>query len=159
MKQKLCALWATVTLVAPFNPSIGALPESPPATTSNSPASQTTLDALVDEALEKNPELNFYRAEIAAAKAERKTAGTLANPQLNTQIGQKRVRDGSGTGQGEGAAWSVTVLQTFEYPGRIGLRKAIANRQIELAELGFDQFRATLASRTRSLAYNVFVSQ
>lgn len=42
-----------------------------------------TLPALVVESLEKNPELKFYDAEIAAAKAGRKTAGLLANPQLN----------------------------------------------------------------------------
>ena len=37
----------------------------------NSPAvtDQVLLDDLVNEALEKNPELKFYEAEIAAAKA------------------------------------------------------------------------------------------
>ncbi|MEQ2008895.1 MAG: transporter, partial [Limisphaerales bacterium] len=38
------------------------------------------LDALVSEVLEKNPELKFYEAEIAAAKGEQRTAKALANP-------------------------------------------------------------------------------
>ena len=38
-------------------------------------ANQMTPDALVRQALEKNPELNFYAAEIAAAKGERRTVG------------------------------------------------------------------------------------
>ena len=127
----------------------------------NSPAvtNQVLLDDLVNEALEKNPELNFYRAEIAAAKGGRKSAGAWANPEVSAEIGQKRVKDSSGALLGEGAAWSVSVNQTFEYPGRLSLRKAIANRDIQLAELGFAQFRLALAARVRSLGYNIFIAQ
>ena len=107
--------------------------------------------------MEQNPELNFYRAEIAAAQGERRTAGTWANPELTTTLGQKQVR--SGGLSDEGAAWSVGVQQTFEWPGRIALRKAIANRQTQLAELGLAQFKASLAARTRTLAYGLFAAQ
>ena len=88
---------------------------------------------LVRQALAKNPELNFYAAEIAAAKGGLKTAGTIRNPEFNTQAGYKNTRDNSGGPSGDGAAWSVSVNQTFEYPGRIALRKAIAQGDIELA--------------------------
>ena len=44
-------------------------------TTNAPPGASHTLDALVVEALEKNPELKFYDAEITAAKAGRKTGG------------------------------------------------------------------------------------
>lgn len=118
-----------------------------------------SLDDLVNEALEKNPELNFYRAEIAAAHGGRRSAGVWANPEVSAEIGQKRSRDSSGTLLGEGAAWAVSVSQTFEYPGRLSLRKAIANRDIQLAELGFAQFKLALAARVRSLGYNLFSAQ
>ncbi len=127
---------------------------SPPATT-NAPS--VTLDALVADVLEHNPELNFYRAEMAAAKGERRTAATWANPEVSTTVGQKQVR--SGGLSDEGVAWSVSVQQTFEWPGRIPLRKAIANHQMQLAELGFVQFKASLAARARTLAYSVFAAQ
>ncbi|MEO6182415.1 MAG: TolC family protein, partial [Verrucomicrobiota bacterium] len=104
---------------------------------------QVALDSLVQEALEKNPELNFYKSEIAAAKGERRTAGAYPNPELSADVGRKRVSGGGLSS--EGTAWSVSVQQPFEYPGRIGLRKAIANRQIELAEIGYGQFKAALA--------------
>jgi len=117
------------------------------------------LDALVAEALEKNPELNFYRAEIAAAKGERVTAGVLPNPEVNGEIGRKRAHEKSGGLAGEGTAWAVSVSQPFEFPGRIGLRKAIANRQVELAEIGYEQFRAALAARVHALGYRVFAGQ
>ncbi len=116
-----------------------------------------TLEALVAEVVEQNPELNFYRAEIAAAKGERRTATTWANPELATTLGQKSVRGGGLSD--EGVAWSVGLQQTIDWPGRIPLRKAIANRQVQLAELGFAQFKAALAARTRTLAYSLFAAQ
>ena len=117
------------------------------------------LDALVAEALLKNPEFKFYQAELVASKAGRRSASRLANPEFAGTVGQKRVRDAVGNAAGEGLAWSVSVQQTFEWPGRMSLRKAIANRDVELAELGLERFRAALAGHVRSLAYGVLVAQ
>src|SRR6185295_18665904 len=75
-----------------------------------------TLEAVVADALENNPELNFYRAEISAARGTRKSAGLLPNPELSGSVGQKSVRGGGMTA--EGVAWSVSVVQPFEWPGR-----------------------------------------
>ena len=126
--------------------------------TTNAPAvTSTSLDALVAEALAKNPELKFYEAEIAAAKAGRKTAGGWANPEVSGSVGQKRV---SSPGlSDEGIAWSVAVVQPFEWPGRVGLRKAIANHDIELAQLGAERFKVALTGRIRLLAFGLFAAQ
>ncbi|MBK7997398.1 MAG: TolC family protein [Verrucomicrobia bacterium] len=126
-------------------------------TTNAPPGASHTLDALVVEALEKNPELKFYDAEITAAKAGRKTAGLFANPEVSGGVGQKRVTGGGLSA--EGVAWSVSVVQPFEWPGRIGLRKAIANHDIELAHLGYERFKIALAGRVRTLAYGLFAAQ
>lgn len=131
--------------------------ESTTATNVPTTTNRVGLERLVAEVVEQNPELNFYRAEIAAAKGGRRAATAWANPELSTQAGSKRVTSG-GLSQ-EGVAWSVAVQQTFEWPGRIPLRKAIANQQIQLAELGFAQFQAALATRTRTLAYSLFAAQ
>lgn len=154
MKQKnfcnllLCVAVGLGSLVS----ALGATESDPLASTNAIP-----LESLVAEALEKNPELKFYQAEIAAAKAGRKTAGVLANPELSGSVGQKTLR-GSGL-SAEGVAWSVSLVQPFEWPGRIGLRKAIANRDVEVAELGFDRFKVALAARMRVLAYGLFAAQ
>jgi cobalt-zinc-cadmium efflux system outer membrane protein len=118
-----------------------------------------TPDALVRQALKQNPELSSYVEGIAAAKGGLKTAGTIRNPEFNAQAGYKNARDESGGTSGDGAAWSVSLNQTFEYPGRIALRKAIAQGDIRLAELHFEQFRLTLAARVRTLAYNIVIAQ
>jgi outer membrane protein, heavy metal efflux system len=151
-----CPCWLVAALLAGLG---GMSPRSNaagsgPAGTNAQPAA---LEALVAGVLEHNPELNFYRAEIAAAKGERRAAATWANPELSTSVGQKRVA--SGGLSAEGVVWAVSLQQTFEWPGRIPLRKAIANHQMQLAELGFAQFKSSLAARTRTLAYGLFAAQ
>ena len=132
--------------------------EAPP-TSPNAASNTLTVDAVVEAVVRHNPELEFYHAEIAAARAGRRTAAQWQNPELSADLGSKRVWDRGGPVLGDGAAWSVSVAQTFEYPGRIALRKAIANRQVELAELGLAQFQASLAARARTKAQVALAAQ
>jgi cobalt-zinc-cadmium efflux system outer membrane protein len=113
------------------------------------------LEELVRDIVARNPELAFYAAEIDAAKAGARSAGTLSDPELSLEVGRKRAHDSSGLLAGEGTAWSVSLAQTFEWPGRLALRKAIANRQVELAELGLARFQRALAARARALAFGL----
>lgn len=131
--------------------------ETNDASTPLSATNTATLDALVAETLARNPELKFYEAEIFAAKGGRKTAGLLANPELSGGVGNKTIRGGGVSA--EGVAWSASLMQPFEWPGRLGLRKAIANRDVELAELGYARFKIALAGRVRMLAYGLFAAQ
>jgi cobalt-zinc-cadmium efflux system outer membrane protein len=128
-----------------------------PATNTRLAPDPISIDTLVAEALAKNPELKFYEAEMAVAKAGRRSAGLLPNPELSASVGRKTSRGPDLNG--EGIAWSVSVLQPLEWPGRLGLRKAIANHDVELAELGFSRFKVALAARVRNLAFGVFAAQ
>ena len=114
-----------------------------------------TPQKLVQQALQRNPELTFFVAEIAAAKGGVRTARTVRNPELNSEVGYKNSRENSGGASGDGAIVVLSLSQTVEYPGRIALRKAIANHDLGLAELHLQQFRLTLAARVRSLAYEI----
>lgn len=138
---------------------IGAARLSPAAEPQNAvrESQAMTLDALVAEVLANNPELAFYRAEITAATGDLRTAGTRANPDLSTSLGQKRVS--ASPLLSDGLVWSVSATQTFEWPGRVSLRKAIANQDVKLADLGLEQFRAALASRARIVAFSLFANQ
>lgn len=134
---------------------------SPPAERENAgrATNAVALDALVSQALRENPEIQFYRAELAAARAGRKAAGLMPNPEMSGLAGHKNSREISTGMNAEGVAWAVSVVQPFEWPGRIGLRKAIANRDVELAELGLERFRVALASRVRVLAFGWFAAE
>ncbi len=114
--------------------------------------------ALVTDITGRNPELQFYRDELAAAEANARLAATRAPAELSVQGGTKRVRDASGL-SAEGTAWSVSVSQTFEWSGRLALRKSIANADVALARLGLARFEAALAGRARTLAFGLQSAQ
>lgn len=59
--------WTALCLAAAALSSGSQLPEAAEAVSGRTNALPTTLEALVADVLERNPELNFYRAEIAAA--------------------------------------------------------------------------------------------
>ena len=101
----------------------------------------------------ENAELRVFEAELNAAKGQRTQAGFFKNPEISTEIGSREVRDSENVLQGNGTTFSLSVMQTFEFPGKGTLRKAIANKNIEIAELRLEQFRLALAGQVRVLAY------
>jgi outer membrane protein, heavy metal efflux system len=122
-------------------------------------AEPRSIASLVAEAYQKNPELHFYEQEIAVARGDRRTAGTWPNPDLSSQIGGKSYNSLGGKYLGTGPVWSVSLTQTFEFPGRISLRKAIADKQITLAQLGLEQFRVSLRNQIETLCYRLLAAQ
>ena len=112
-----------------------------------------TIEDIVTQALANNAELRVFEAELAAAKGQRTQAGFFKNPEISTEIGGREVRDSENVLQGNGTTFSIAVTQTFEFPGKGTLRKAIASKNIEIAELGIEQFRLALAGQVRLLAY------
>lgn len=114
----------------------------------------TPVEALVAEIASAHPELRFYEAELAAARAGVRGIA-LAAPELSVELGRKRVRAVGGALAGEGTAWSVSLAQTFEWPGRLALRKAVAQSDVALAEVGLARFRAALEARARGLVYGL----
>lgn len=112
-----------------------------------SPIRAETVEGLVAKAVGENPEIRFYEAEIEAAKAGKSAALTPAEPSLELSGGAKNIRH-----EGDGAVWRAQISQTFEFSNRLALRKALADRDIELAGLGLDQARAELSNEVRSQA-------
>lgn len=125
------------------------------------PAEETpalSLTSVVEEISASNPELKFYESEISVARARARGAAAFNDPELSFDVGRKRVKDMTGALSASGTAWSVSVTQTFEWPGRLALRKAIANSQVELAELGLTRFQNALTGRARTLAFTLHAS-
>lgn len=117
-----------------------------------------TVDQLVNQGLQQNPELKYYEAKVLEAQGERTQAGLWKNPQFSGQYGERRVSDDKGNLEGKDNTRSISVTQTFEFPGKGSLRKAIANKNIELAELGLKQFRLALEGKIQSLAIQYVVA-
>jgi cobalt-zinc-cadmium efflux system outer membrane protein len=117
-----------------------------------------TLETLEAAVFSSNPELQYYEQEIEAAKQGSKTAGRLQNPNLSAQVGQWMVDDLAGT-KSDGLAWSLSVLQPIEFPKRLQLKRAIANRDIDMAELGLAHFKALLSERAKALGFKLYTFQ
>ncbi len=112
-----------------------------------------TVRSLVERALANNAELKSLEAEVDVASGQRAQAGYFKNPEVSVEFGGREVRDSENLLQGNGTTLRVAVLQRFEFPGKGTLRKAIANKNLEIAALGLEQFRLALAGQVRLLAY------
>lgn len=118
-----------------------------------------SLDRLAQDVIANNPERQFYQRQIETAGIERSAAGRWADPEAVVEFGQRRANDRtSGAVLGEGATYAVSIVQPIEFGGRIALRRAIAERQVELAKMGLQQFDATLTARARTLGYALFAA-
>ena len=145
----LCAIAVLTATTPSITRAQAPTPQTPPS---------LSVDAVVADVVANNPELKFYEAELTAARADQKLAGRLPNPEFTPAVAQTRTTEPFGNFAGEGVAWSVAVSQSFEWPGRMALRKSIASRQVALADNGLVQFQTALAARARTLAYDLSIA-
>lgn len=130
---------------------------APPALWAEEASPTVTIKRLVDQTLAENPEIQFYEGEILAAKAGRKQAARWSNPELSLDARRKSVRESDASASG--LAWAASLAQPVEWPGRLALRKAIANSDVLLAELGLERFKQAVAAKVRMLAYSLAMQQ
>jgi cobalt-zinc-cadmium efflux system outer membrane protein len=118
-----------------------------------------SIQSLIKEAYQNNAELRYYEAELGIAKGQRTQAGYWKNPTVNGSYGKKKVTDGGENLQGEGQTYSFSITQPFEFPGKGSLKKAIANKNVAIAELGLKQFRMALAGQVRIKCFELAAAQ
>jgi hypothetical protein len=114
---------------------------------------------LVRQAVATNPERQAYDAALAAERETASAAGSNQNPVLSLEVGRKRFRDAGGVCADEGQVWTATLSQTFEWPERVRLRRAIADRQVEAAKLGLGRFEQAIEAKATVLAYRLSRAQ
>lgn len=114
---------------------------------------------LVRQAVASNPERQAYEAALAAERAAAGAATSPQDPVLSLEVGRKRLRDAGGAFLDEGQVWTASLSQTFEWPERLRLRRAIADRQVETAQLGLDRFGQALEAKATVLAYRLSRAQ
>ena len=114
---------------------------------------------LVRQAIESNPERQVYVAALAAERESGMAASSNPDPVLSVEVGRKRLRDASGAFLDEGQVWTASLSQTFEWPERLRLRRAIADRQVEAAKLGLGRFEQALEAKATVLAYRLSRAQ
>ena len=137
----------------------GVLPFSATLAAAENSANAIPADDLVAAIVTESPEREFYEAELAAAEADRTQTTRWSDPELSVEYGRKRVRGPAGNLTAEGDTWAVAITQTFEWPGRLDLRKALADQDVALARLGLARFERALAAAARRLAFGLHAAQ
>ena len=113
-----------------------------------------TLDAAIRQAQADNPEIRVLAADIAAARGEATTVKTWQNPEISVVPGYKQFRDSSEK-QFNG---DFGLEQTFEWPGKRSLRRAVAEKNIAVRQLALDGFRAQLAIQVRRAYFTLLAA-
>ena len=134
------------------------LPVLLPAAETPPPAPVDVIE-LVRQAVESNPERQAYVAALAAERESGSAASSNPDPMLSLEVGRKRLHDAGGAFLDEGQVWTASLSQTFEWPERLRLRRAIADRQIEAAKLGLGRFEQALEAKATVLAYRLSRAQ
>ncbi len=120
------------------------------------PQPLNALETLVAEALMRNPEIAYYEGAIGAAKGQAVQARILPYPQIEGFAGPWY---STPTGRGTAHGWmqEYAIYQPVFFPGKMSLAKAIAEKDVQVAEIGLQQFRLSLAMQVRTLAYRLGV--
>ena len=105
-----------------------------------------TLEQLVSEAQARSPQLRAFQAEIDAARGEALSARAWMNPELSVSPGVRRADGSEFHGEAE-------LLQTFDFPGKRGLRRAAAEKGVEARAFALEAFRQQLAIQVRRAYY------
>lgn len=116
-----------------------------------------TLEQITAEALRNNPELQVLEQSIAAARGGVTSARTFSNPELSVAPGVRRVHEGDNRENkfhGE-----ISLSQLFKFPGKRALEVAIAQRNVELAELARQGFRFQVSAKVRRAYYDFVAAQ
>jgi len=98
--------------------------------------------ALVQEALERNPDLARARASLEAERDRVPQVGSLPDPTLTLGI-QNDGFQSIQIGKMETSYWQVMATQPIPWPGKLGARKDVARAQVGSAEAQLERIRLT----------------
>ena len=114
-----------------------------------------TLDAAIRLALSDNPDIRVLSADIASARGEVTTARTWQNPEVSVAPGFKTIRDPSAIRfHGD-----FGLEQTFEWPGKRALRRAVAEKNVAVRQLALEGFRSQLAIQVRRTYFTLLATR
>lgn len=100
------------------------------------PSSSPALDALVAEALERNPEIQAARRERDAARNRVTPAGALDDPMVEAGV-LNFPTESRAIGREDMTMKMIGLSQRFPFPGKRDLRRDVAAKDAESVEHGF----------------------
>jgi outer membrane protein, heavy metal efflux system len=148
IRRGLCALLVSLApvslLVAQGPPAVSIPPGNPQVSTAPSRAG-TSLDDLLKELEANNPQIRAAKQAWDAAKLAPSQVSVLPDPEfqlLHQSVGSPRPF--AGYTNSEFGYIGLGVSQEFPYPGKLGLRSAIARRDADVAQQNYEAVRRSL---------------
>jgi outer membrane protein, heavy metal efflux system len=115
-----------------------------------------SLAALIDEAMSNSPEIAAARHRLDAAEQRPAQAGSLPDPMVSASWASVgRPFPGAGLGEEPMANIGVMVRQDIPYPGKRGLRAAIAERETDAERQQLEAARLSVVSRVKQAYYRL----
>jgi outer membrane protein, heavy metal efflux system len=149
-------LWTAVEgQQAPVSVTVQSPSAGTPAPTSD--LSAVGLDALVAEALQKNPGVQSALRQVDALRHRVPHAKTLPDPQVS--VGWAGNITPFSVQPGDPSSYrGVSASQTLPYPGKLKLRGEIADREAEAAWWDYEAARRKLVADVKSAYYDYFAA-
>lgn len=123
----------------------------------NALAQDLRLEPLVQEALERSPEILAARARAQAAHHKAPQARSLPDPMFMTGYqneGWKRYT----YGEMPDAQWMFSASQMIPFPGKLELKGQMAEKEAEALEANVEVTRLQVVSKVKELYFELFLA-
>ncbi len=154
--QTLCTCSVVGMLIVPAAPALSQATQA--AFSRDTLIARTadgTLDALLELALERNPAIIAAKARVVAARARIGPAGLRTDPMLMVGLVNVPVSPLSLTSE-DMTMKMIGILQNFPFPGKLSLRRKIAEQDAVASEAALDSTRSTVLRRVKESYYELF---
>jgi len=127
-----------------------------PGTTRSSSTEDPVLESLIQEALQRNPDLAKSRTLTEAERERVPQAKALPDPSLSLGIQNDGFKDLQ-IGKMETSFYQVMATQPLPWPGKRGKRGEIASTSVEIARTVADRTRLTLEADVKRAYYGLLL--
>lgn len=112
------------------------------------------LNSFISTALKKNPELMEARNRIKVAREVPSQAGSLDDPMMKFELMNLPVDTFSFT-QEAMTQKHLTLSQKFPYPGKLGLRTKMADKNVKITEESYDDLKLKITRQVKQSYYEL----
>ncbi|MGA3168782.1 MAG: TolC family protein [Terriglobia bacterium] len=134
---------------------LGAFSQSVPAPTRTAAASPLSLAELVQEATERNPEIQAARHAVEAKRARIPQAGAWPDPTVSLSYAGNVVPPFTVMRADPSSVRQLMAEQTIPYPGKTHLRTEIAAREADAETLAYEAVGRRVAAEAKQAYFDL----
>ena len=154
MDRRKVSLWLILSVVSllPSGRAAGQAPQ-PQAASSTSPAS---LETLVRETLERNPEIQAARRAVEAKRARIPQARAWPDPMLSVSYGGNMLPPFTLMRSDPSSQRAIMAQQEIPFPGKTRLRGEIATREADAETLAYEAVWRRVAAELKQAYFDLY---